>query len=107
MYSSRYYATVYAIPQDGARLPHLQVDLSEQVYSDELPREAEDAGWTPFDDVRSSDINDLQTRRLGRRKGHVEVLRGLVQPQGLRADRDIDLRVSCANKQAKECVQGK
>ena len=87
-------------------MAHLQVDLSEQVHSDELPREAEDTGWTPFDYVRSPDIDDLQTCRFCRLKGRVQVLRGLVEPQRLRADRDINLGVSCANKQAKEWANG-
>lgn len=85
-------------------IPYLEVDLRQQVHTDQLPRQPQDACGAAVDDVRRADVDHLQTCRLRRREGRVQVLRRFVEPERLVARREVYLGVGCqkgANKKTR------
>lgn len=74
---------------------HLQIDLRQKVYPDQLPGKAQNASRSPIDNVRSPDVDYLQTRSLRGSEGSVKVLGRPVQSQRLAAHGNVDLGVGC------------
>lgn len=61
------------------RKANLEVDLREEVHTNQLPGQPQDASGAAGDDIRRPDVNHLKTRPFRRRESCIQVLRGLVQ----------------------------